>query len=243
MLAGAVAPGLPRSIQSEGAFPSIGFVFPRILDPGGERVLGFEVRDCRVLHDGRRAEPALLPFKAARDRPSQNSGQLGLQPIAERRIAFLDRDRDRERHEEATTVPKTQPIGWHLALASDPGTEPIGQRIIEVPDDLEYFESRDGRARFTAYVPPGSLQKGEQLVATGEGKTVSCRICHGPDLKGLGTIPGIAGRSPSYVVRQLYDFQTGVRAGVNSALMKPVVEKLSMDDMIALAAYAASLSP
>ena len=70
-----------------------------------------------------------------------------------------------------------------------------------------------------------------------------CSSCHGPDLKGVGTIPGIAGRSPDYVVRQLYDFQSGARAGVNSALMKPVVEKLSLDDMIALAGYAASLTP
>ena len=70
-----------------------------------------------------------------------------------------------------------------------------------------------------------------------------CGICHGPDLKGLGPIPGIAGRSPSYIVRQLYDFQHGTRAGIGSALMKPAVEKLMIDDMIALAAYAASLAP
>jgi cytochrome c553 len=144
---------------------------------------------------------------------------------------------------EADTAPKTQNTGWHLALAAEPGTEPIGQRIIEVPENLGYFSSRDGRAQFVAYVPPGSIKRGQDLVATGEGKTVSCRICHGPELKGLGTIPGIAGRSPSYIVRQLYDFQAGNRAGVNSALMKPVVEKLSIDDMIALAAYSASLSP
>jgi cytochrome c553 len=144
---------------------------------------------------------------------------------------------------ESETAPKTQNTGWHLAVAPEGGTEPIGQRLIEVPESLAYFSSRDGRAHFIAYVPPGTLKKGEELVATGGGKTVSCRICHGPDLKGLGNIPGIAGRSPSYIVRQLYDFQAGNRAGVNSALMKPVVEKLSIDDMIALAGYAASLSP
>jgi cytochrome c553 len=71
----------------------------------------------------------------------------------------------------------------------------------------------------------------------------TCGICHGPDLKGLGPIPGIAGRSPSYLIRHLYDFRAGVRGGAGSALMKPVIEKLSMDDMISLAAYAASLNP
>ena len=144
---------------------------------------------------------------------------------------------------EAENVPKTQVTGWHLAVTADHETEPLGQRIVEVPENLEYFALRDGRARWVAYVPPGSVQRGQALVASGNGKTVACGICHGPDLKGLGPIPGIAGRSPSYVVRQLYDFKTGARAGAWSALMAPVVEELSVDDMISIAAYAASLSP
>jgi cytochrome c553 len=144
---------------------------------------------------------------------------------------------------EAASVPKTKVTGWHLAVAAEHDTEPLGQRIVEVPENLEYFALRDGRARFVAYVPPGSVQRGQALVESGSGSTVACGICHGPDLKGLGPIPGIAGRSPSYVVRQLYDFKTGARAGAWSGLMKPVVDKLSLDDMIALAAYAASLSP
>jgi cytochrome c553 len=144
---------------------------------------------------------------------------------------------------EAKSVPKTNVTGWHLAIAADQETEPLGQRIVEVPENPEYFELRDGRASFVAYVPPGSIQRGQALVASGSSKTVACGICHGLDLKGLGPMPGIAGRSPSYVVRQLYDFKTGARAGSWSALMKPVAEKLSVDDMISLAAYAASLSP
>jgi cytochrome c553 len=144
---------------------------------------------------------------------------------------------------EADTIPKTMVTGWHFAVSPDGGTQPIGQRVVEVPENLAYFSARDGRAQFVAYVPPGSVKKGEELALTGGSKTVSCRICHGQDLKGLGDIPGIAGRSPSYVVRQLHDFQSGARAGTNSALMKGVVENLSVDDMVALAAYTATLSP
>jgi cytochrome c553 len=128
-----------------------------------------------------------------------------------------------------------------VALTAE--TEPLGQCIIEVPENLEQFERRDGRSRWVAYVPLGSVQRGRQLVISGGDKTVPCGTCHGPDLKGLGPIPGIAGRSPSYLVRQLYDFRAGVRAGAGSALMKPVVEKLSLDDMISLAAYTSSLNP
>jgi cytochrome c553 len=144
---------------------------------------------------------------------------------------------------EAANAPKTQVVDWHLAVALTIGTEPLGARIIEVPENLEQFERRDGRSRFIAYVPLGSVQRGQKLATSGGGKTVACGICHGPDLKGLGPIPGIAGRSPSYLIRQLYDFRAGLRAGTGSALMKSVVEKLSMNDMISLAAYAASLNP
>ena len=65
---------------------------------------------------------------------------------------------------------------------------------------------------------------GESLAKTGgSGATIPCAICHGSDLRGIGPIPGIAGRSPSYLVRQLYDFQRGTRAGSSAALMKPAV--------------------
>jgi cytochrome c553 len=145
---------------------------------------------------------------------------------------------------ETNTVPKSYVAGWFLAAVNTGDTEPIGQRIIEVPEDLEQFEHRDARSRFIAYVPAGSVQKGQTLAATGRGdKTIQCRTCHGPDLKGTVTIPGIAGRSPSYIFRQLYDFRQGTRAGIGSALMKHTVAKLTDDDMLSLAAYTTSLSP
>ena len=77
----------------------------------------------------------------------------------------------------------------------------------------------------------------------GAGTTLACGICHGPALTGVGPIPGIAGRSPTYIVRQLYEFKTGGRSEGASALMKQAVEKLSPEDIIALAAYVGSLEP
>jgi cytochrome c553 len=145
---------------------------------------------------------------------------------------------------ETNVVPKTYVAGWFLAAVNDRDTEPTGKRIIEVPKNLEQFESRDARAEFMAYVPIGSVAKGESLVTTGDdGKTTQCRICHGPDLGGLGPIPGITGRSPSYIVRQLYDIQHGNRAGPWSPLMAGVVAKLNEEDLISVAAYLASLPP
>jgi cytochrome c553 len=145
---------------------------------------------------------------------------------------------------ETDRVPRTYATAWHLAARTTGEKEPIGERIIEVPEDLEQFRSRDTRSRFIAYVPIGSIQKGRVLAAGGAGgKTLQCRSCHGPGLKGLGAMPGIAGRSPSYVVRQLYDFKHGVRAGIGSAVMRPTVQRLAVEDMLSLAAYVASLRP
>jgi cytochrome c553 len=145
---------------------------------------------------------------------------------------------------ETDMVPVTQLARVLYATVRDGGTEPIGQRIVEVPVDLEQFEHRDSRSQFVAYVPKGSIAKGEALAKTGSaGTTTACATCHGEGLKGLDAVPRIAGRSPSYIVRQLYDFQQHSRQGSVAALMVPVVEKLSHEDMISLAAYLASLSP
>jgi cytochrome c553 len=145
---------------------------------------------------------------------------------------------------EADTVPATQIARVFYMLAKDGGTEPIGDRIVEVPNDVVQFEHRDSRSQFTAYVPKGSIARGEALASTGgSGLTTPCATCHGPDLRGIDPVPGIAGRSPSYLVRQLYDFQQHRRLGSAGELMAPVVEKLSHADMISLAAYVSSLKP
>ena len=145
---------------------------------------------------------------------------------------------------ETATAPKTRIAGGMFLTLEGSEREPIGERIIEVPENTEGTERlRDDRSGFIAYAPVGSLAKGEALVTRGGGKTVACGVCHGPDLQGLGPVPGIAGRSPSYLGRQLYDMQQGSRNGVWTALMKPVVANLNNDDVVAIVAYLASRGP
>lgn len=129
----------------------------------------------------------------------------------------------------------------YLRLDGD-AKEPIGDRIVETPENTEGTEQlRNPHSGFIAYVPVGSVKKGEALVMHGgAGKTTQCTICHGSNLMGLGPVPGIAGRSPSYLVRQLYDMRMGSRSGLWTDLMKPVVGGLSSDDMLDIAAYLAS---
>ena len=138
---------------------------------------------------------------------------------------------------ESATAPKTRVQGGLFLALEGAEKEPLGARIIEVPENAEATETlRDPRSGFIAYVPVGSVRKGEALAK-------SCGMCHGADLKGLGPVPGLAGRSPSYLARQMYDMQQGARKGLWTELMKPVVAHMSEDDIVNLVAYTASLKP
>ena len=151
---------------------------------------------------------------------------------------------------ESETVPKTKAAGGMLLTreGAQEDIEPIGERIIETPvnaRDTDFL--RNPRSGFIAYVPPGSLKKGEALVMNGVtasgNKVIACAVCHGSDLRGLGPVPILAGRSPSYFVRQLYDMQHGNRNGVWTPLMSPILGSLGPADILAAAAYLTSLQP
>jgi cytochrome c553 len=145
--------------------------------------------------------------------------------------------------EEADTVPKTLVTNARMRIpAPGGGTEPIGMRIIVVPQDTERVLARDPNAGFIAYVPKGSAAKGEMLVNTGgNGKTIACSICHGQGLKGLGDVPRLAGIHPTYLARQLYNFKSGGNASMSATLMKPVAANLTDEDIVDIAAYIVGL--
>jgi cytochrome c553 len=146
---------------------------------------------------------------------------------------------------ETDTVPKNRNVGgFFWAPVEGNETEPLGNRLLEMPVSLEETEMHSPRSSWIAYVPTGSLKRGEDLVLRGgAGKTVACAACHGDDLKGNGNFPPIVGRSPSYLARQLYDIQQYTRNGPGTQLMRPVVQNLSPDDILAITAYLASLAP
>ena len=140
---------------------------------------------------------------------------------------------------ESKTAPKVRlQGGMHMAVPASEGggMEPIkADDIVEIPDDNLRAEARDTRGSWTAYVPPGTLNRGKQLATK-----YQCSMCHGTNLEGIGPVPALAGRSPSYTVRQLFDMKTGARRGPWSALMKNVVTSMSVQEMAAVAAFAAS---
>lgn len=145
---------------------------------------------------------------------------------------------------ETDTVKKTRVAGQMYHLVDDGTTEPIGVRIVEAPENEEEEALRAPRTGFVAYVPTGAIKRGEALVTTGGGgKTMPCTMCHGVDLKGVAAIPPLAGRSPSYLARQIFDIKSGARKGPMAALMKPVVANLTAQDIVDIFAYTASRTP
>jgi cytochrome c553 len=207
------------------------------------------VEQMRAYRDGRRKSSVgntiMIPLsKAATDEEMRIAAEYysSLKPQKWLRIV------------EADMVPTTFVGAGNMRFATTDGKkEAIGNRIIELPEDAEKAELRDSHSGFVAYVPKGSIAKGEELAMTGgdhvengkivKGRTVACAVCHGPQLKGLGNVPNLAGRSPIYLVRQLYDFKHGARTGKEAALMIPVVVGLTQDDMVNLAAYISSRQP
>jgi hypothetical protein len=88
----------------------------------------------------------------------------------------------------------------------------------------------------------GSIAKGQALVATGGGETTACHLprfgtegrqCHARD------------RRPAYWLYcpPALFFQNGSRSGPAEALMHSVVQRLTIDNMLAIAAYVASRAP
>ena len=145
---------------------------------------------------------------------------------------------------ESATAPKTHVVNWIRMADADGAREPLGTRIVEVPASEERHERRDTRLTYYAYVPPGSIARGRAIALPArDSVTQPCMRCHGPDLRGVGVVPPLAGRSPSYIVRQLVAFRTGARSSDAAAPMRAEVAPLSIEQMIAVAAYAGSLRP
>lgn len=149
---------------------------------------------------------------------------------------------------ETASVPK---IHWkYLVLVADKGDahEPIGERIIETPANFHDYEYRDARVGYVAWVPPGSIARGAVIAAQGKGSAASCESCHGTKLEGrtmpgIGAAPPLAGRSPTYIARELILFREGKRSNPGAAPMRAEVAQLTLKDMIDVAAYAASRKP
>ena len=169
--------------------------------------------------------------------------------VAARYFAALRLARPRARVVESDSLPTLRPLTGLYAI-DGPSDTLLGHRLLEATTDVARHERHDPGVPYVTYVPRGSLARGRALAvgaAVGTTRAASpptaCARCHGADLRGVGAVPAIAGRAPSYLLRQLFAFKAGTRASATAAPMRAVVADLSVDDMIAAAAYAGSVTP
>lgn len=199
------------------------------------------IEQIKAFRDGQRSPPDPSMAEEARNLNNADLQQaadyfssLKLPPI--RRVV------------ETATVPRTH---WDIFVHApdrDGAREPIGERIIEISNDQKLYNLGDERTGFVAYVPPGSIEAGEKIAANGTGVAPACESCHGArlqgaDLAGIGIAPPLAGRSPTYIVKELILFRLGKRTNPGAAPMRAEVSQLPLKDMIDVAAYAASRKP
>lgn len=146
---------------------------------------------------------------------------------------------------ESIRVPRStvDPNSLMRTALADPGTEALGNRIVELPQSESALRARDAHSGFIAYVPKGSLAEGKRLVAAADDRSPPCAACHGKTFNGLGGVPPLAGRPPTYLVRQLWSYQSGERRGSAAGPMQSIAARLRVDQMLAIAAYLGSLPP
>lgn len=149
---------------------------------------------------------------------------------------------------ETATVPKTHWKFFVRVPDKNGASEPLGERIIERPVDFDDYSLADGRVGYVAWVPPGSIATGTAIAAKGVGTASACESCHGAKLEGanmpgMGIVPPLAGRSPTYIARELILFRVGRRTNPAAASMRTKASRLTVKDIVAVAAYAASRTP
>jgi cytochrome c553 len=117
----------------------------------------------------------------------------------------------------------------------------------EIVDAAAYYAGTAGRAlRLPPEAGPDALQRGAVLSAIGDNAigVQACQNCHGPAGSGMGVqYPALAGQAAAYLESQLQAWKDGRRKGDTHAVMQGIANRLSDEDVVAVAAYLAALAP
>ena len=105
---------------------------------------------------------------------------------------------------------------------------------------IKYLQSTMMTALLLMLSSPAVALDGAELY-----KTKTCYTCHGKDGKTpiMPSYPKIAGQSEEYSLQQMKDIKSGARANGMSAAMKGIMHLVNEEEMKALAAYIATMSP
>ncbi|SDN67913.1 Cytochrome c553 [Halomonas shengliensis] len=113
----------------------------------------------------------------------------------------------------------------------------------QIADVAAYYSQLPATQGDGGDVDEAVLARGEQIAMRGDWDEyiVSCKSCHGPGNQGVGgTFPGIAGQHAGYIESQLRAWQAGERSNDPQNLMGAIAQRMSDEDITAVAAWLAS---
>ncbi len=129
-------------------------------------------------------------------------------------------------------------MSWLLEHLTDDYLREIAQHFADL--QLPYA------APAPAQAPPDVLERGRRLVRQGDAQRdiPACTSCHGQSLMGVAPwLPGLLGLSRDYVSSQLGAWQTGQRHARQPDCMATIAQRLSAQDVGAIAAWLSSQPP
>ena len=144
---------------------------------------------------------------------------------------------------------------WFLREDEDEFGESLHRRTEElysVQDALSDEDAADIGAYFQAQSLTAAAEADADKAAAGremykggdmQKGIPACQACHGPSGSGTAGIgyPQLGGQYVDYTLAQLKAFKDGTRKNDDKMLMRSIVEKMSDEDMAAVANYIASL--
>lgn len=124
---------------------------------------------------------------------------------------------------------------------------PMNYLVAYLPDDYlreiaGYFAKQQPpfAAKETSTADAQTIAHGQSIATQGNPKSgvPPCIACHGNALTGMEPgIPGLVGIRPTYIVAQLTRWRVGERHALEPDCMKRVAERLSDEDITAVAAW------
>ncbi|MCU7795741.1 MAG: cytochrome c4 [Candidatus Thiodiazotropha sp. (ex Myrtea spinifera)] len=132
-----------------------------------------------------------------------------------------------------------------VSKRNDPLMAPMAMPLSEqdMADLAAYFSSQ---TRTTGTASADVVAAGEALYRAGNAETgvAACMACHGPAGFGIpeAGFPALAGQNAAYTEKALKDFRSGARTNDMNKMMQGVVERMTDEEVAAVAQYIQGLS-
>lgn len=144
----------------------------------------------------------------------------------------------------STTEAFQIPLGEAGEVVEGGRYDPVmtGQAINLSAEDLADLGAYFNAQRMTGKVSdPALVGEGEGLYRGGniEANVSACIACHGPSGRGNApaAYPSIAGQHAVYTIKQLQDYRSGARKSDKSGVMRSITERMTDNEIAAVASY------